>query len=70
MARVSLTKHGSQVRRILNDIRMLKQSDIANEICESQQTVSYRLRHVYPRVIEDLITILDMAGYEITEKKG
>ena len=68
MARVSLTKHGSQVRQIMNAVRQIPQADIANEICESQQTVSYRLKNVYPQALEDMITILDMAGYEIKEK--
>ena len=68
MARCYLTKNGQQVTRIMNAIKVLRQKDIAEEICESQQTVSYRIRNVYPVVIEDLLSILDMAGYEIKEK--
>ena len=52
----------------MNAIKTLRQKDIAEEICESQQTVSYRIRNVYPVVIEDLVSILEMAGYEIKEK--
>ena len=52
----------------MNAVRQIRQADIANEICESQQTVSYRLKNVYPQALEDMITILDMAGYEIKEK--
>jgi len=68
MARCYLTKNGQQVNRIMNAIKALRQKDIAEEICESQQTVSYRIRNVYPVVIEDLVSILEMAGYEIKEK--
>ena len=68
MPKSTLTWYKSKSNRILKDFRLLKQKDIAFEIGESQQTVSYRLRNVYPEVLPDLIRILNMAGYEIVEK--
>lgn len=68
MPRSTLTWYKTKSARILKDFKLLKQKDIANMINESQQTVSYRLKNVYPAVLPDIIRILDMAGYEIKEK--
>lgn len=68
MPRCSLTWYKSKSNRLLKDFKLLKQKDIATTINESQQTVSYRLKNVYPVVLPDIIQILDMAGYEIREK--
>lgn len=68
MPKCKLTWYKSKANSLLKDFRSIKQKDIAAEICESQQTVSYRLKNVYPIVLPDLIRILDMAGYEIKEK--
>ena len=70
MAFCSLTKHGTHVRHIMNAIRNVKQKDISEEIGRSQQDVSYRIRKVYPAILEEMITVLDMAGYEVNEKRG
>ena len=69
MPKCALTWYKSKANRILKDFRLLKQKDIAREINESQQTVSYRLNKVYPEVLPDIIRILNMAGYEIVEKE-
>lgn len=69
MAKSTLTWYKTKSNRILKDFRLLKQKDIATEINESQQTVSYRLKNVYPVVLPDIIRILNMAGYEIREKE-
>lgn len=68
MAFCSLTKHGALVRRIMNAVKALKQKDISDEVGRSQQDVSYRIRNVYPEIFEEMITILEMAGYEVKEK--
>lgn len=68
MPKSTLTWYKSKSNRILKDFRLLKQKDIATTINESQQTVSYRIKNVYPVVLPDIIRILDMAGYEIVEK--
>lgn len=69
MPKSTLTWYKSKSNRLLKDFRLLKQKDIAIAINESQQTVSYRIRKVYPIVLPDLIRILDLAGYEIKEKE-
>jgi len=70
MAFCSLTKNGVLVRRIMNAVKTLKQKDIAEEVGRSQQDVSYRIRKMYPQILDEMITILEMAGYEVVEKKG
>ena len=67
MPKSTLTWYKSKAKRLMKDISLLKQKDIAAEINESPGTVSYRLRNVYPEYLEDLIRILKMAGYEIVE---
>lgn len=69
MPKCNLTWYKSKSNRILKDFKLLKQKDIAREINESQQTVSYRLNKVYPEILPDIIRILNMAGYEIVEKE-
>lgn len=68
MARPRRPWYEKQARRIILAIKDVRQEDIAKEISVSQQTVSYRLSKVYPEMLEDLVRILDMAGYEICEK--
>lgn len=70
MARSKLLWYRTQAKAIMYDINELPQVDIAHEINESRQTVSYRLKNTYPNILEDLIRILNMAGYEIVEKEG
>lgn len=70
MAFCSLTKNGVLVRRIMNAVKTLKQKDIAEEVGRSQQDVSYRIRKMYPQILDEMITILEMAGYEVIEKGG
>ena len=70
MAFCSLTKNGVLVRRIMNAVKTLKQKDIAKEVGRSQQDVSYRIRKMYPQILDEMITILEMAGYEVVEKGG
>ena len=69
MAKSSLTWYKSQATRICKDLRLIKQQDIATELNISQQLASYRLRKVYPKMFEDLIRLLNLAGYEIKEKE-
>ena len=68
MARSYITKHGKKVRQIMNAVIRLRQKDIADEIGESQQVVSYRIRNKYQEIFEEMITILEMAGYEVVER--
>lgn len=70
MPKSTLTWYKTKSNRILKDFKLLKQREIAETINESQQTVSYRLKNVYPSVLPDIIRILDMAGYEIKEKES
>ena len=54
----------------MNAVKTLKQKDIAEEVGRSQQDVSYRIRKMYPQILDEMITILEMAGYEVVEKGG
>lgn len=69
MPKSTLNWYKSKSRRIIKDIKTLKQKEIAQAINESQQTVSYRLNNVYEKELSDWIRILDLAGYEIREKE-
>lgn len=68
MPKSTLTWYRTKTNRILKDLRLLKQKDIANELGITQQAVSNRIKVVYPRELSEIIRVLDMAGYEITEK--
>lgn len=68
MPKCKLTWYKSEAKEILKEIKKIPQKDIAIEINESQQAVSYRLKNVYPECLEDLIRILKLAGFEIVKK--
>jgi len=66
MAKVILNKNRRKAERI---IRCLPRNiEVAEALGNSQQKQLYRTEHVYPEVIAELITVLDLAGYEIREK--
>lgn len=69
MPKVNLIWYQSKLRRIMRDVKALKQKDIAQELNESQQTISYRINNVYEKELADWIQILNLAGYEIREKE-
>lgn len=69
MPKSTLTWYKSKSKRIMRDVRALKRKDIATEINESHQLISYRIKNVYPGQLEDWLRILDLAGYEIVEKE-
>lgn len=66
MARTILTKERRQADRIIRCLP--KQVTVADALHISPQLTSYRINNVYPEQIAELITILDLAGYEIVEK--
>lgn len=65
MPKSTLTWYIPKAKRIMKDIRNLKQKDVAKELNESQQTISYRIRNLYQGQLEDWLRLLDLAGYEI-----
>lgn len=69
MPKSTLTWYKTRAKRIMRDVRALKQKDISAEINESQQVVSYRLRNTYENDLCDWIRILNLAGYEIKERE-
>lgn len=68
MPKCKITWYKSKANQILKEIKKLSQKEIATEINESQQTISYRLKNVYPESLEDWIRILNLAGFEIVRK--
>lgn len=68
MPKSTLTWYKTKTKRIMRDVKALKQKDIAQEINESQQVISYRINNVYEKELTDWVRILDLAGYEIIEK--
>lgn len=67
MARTILTKEARLVDKIIRCLP--KQDDISEALGRPQQTVSYRIRKVYPALLREVIVLLDLAGYEIREKE-
>ena len=66
MAKVILTREAKMADRIIRCLP--RQKDVAEALGESPQLIHYRLKEVYPKQIAELITLLDLAGYEIKEK--
>lgn len=67
MAKVILTSEARLADRI---IRCLPQnSKVAAVNGLSRQAQSYRTKNIYPRMLQEAIKILDLAGYEIKEKE-
>lgn len=67
MPKSTLTWYKTKAKRIMRDVKALKQKDIGIEIGESQQTISYRMNNVYEKELTDWIRILHLAGYEVKE---
>lgn len=68
MSKSTLTWYKSRANRIMRDIKALKRQEIATELNESHQVISYRVKNVYQKQLEDWLRMLDKAGYEIVEK--
>ena len=68
MPKSTLTWYKSKANRIIKDIKFLKQTEIAQELNDSKQKFSYRVNNIYPKILPELIIVLDKAGYEIKEK--
>ena len=70
MPRVNLTWYQPKVRRIMKDVKALKQKDIADIECVSRQAISKKIvSNAYESSLTNWIQILDLAGYEIREKE-
>lgn len=70
MPAVNLTWYAPKVRRIMKDVRALKQRQIAEIEGVTRQAVSIKLSgRTYENSLESWIQILDLAGYEIKEKE-
>lgn len=69
MPKCKLTWYKSKANKILKVVKRIPQAEIAAEINESQQTVSYRFKNIYPEFLEDWVRILDLAGLEIVRKE-
>lgn len=69
MPKSNLTWYKTKRKRIMKDMGLVSQTALGNEINESQQTISYRIHNVYPEVLDDLIRILDLIGWEVKEKE-
>lgn len=69
MAKSSLNWYKGQAKNIMNALWRINQTTIANEVnASSKQVISYRMRNVYPRQIEEWLRLLELAGYEVVQK--
>ncbi|MBQ0089300.1 MAG: hypothetical protein KBT27_08205 [Prevotellaceae bacterium] len=70
MAIVNLVWYQPKVRRILKDIKGLKQVDIARELGLTRSAINKAMsRNKYEKDLIEMIQILNLAGYEIREKE-
>lgn len=69
MPKSNLNWQRNKARRIMKDLLLVRQKDIALEIGVNQPTVSHHLNGSWPKEIEKWIRLLDLAGYEIKEKE-
>lgn len=69
MPKSTLTWYKTKSKRIVNELKLIKQKELASAINESQQTVSYRINHLYQEQLEDWLRLLDILGYEVKEKE-
>lgn len=67
MPKVILTKEARMADRIIRCLPRNKEVAAVNGI--SQQAQLYRTKNVYPKLLVEIIHVLDMAGYEIREKE-
>lgn len=69
MAASSITWYKPQAKKIMRGLKAVKQTEIAIELNESPQTIFYRIHNVYPKMFEDVVRLIDLAGFEIVEKE-
>lgn len=69
MAASSLTWYKTKAKKLIKAIRFEKQTEMATLLNIPQPTYSYRIRNVYPSYLEDLLRLLDVAGYQVVEKE-
>lgn len=69
MPKSTLTWYKSKANRIVKDLKSHKESEIGLMLNESRQCIHYRMQNIYPSMFEDVIRLLDLAGYEIKEKE-
>lgn len=67
MAKIILSKERRQADRIVRSIP--QPVKVAERLNISRQLARYHINTLYPRILEELIIVLDMAGYEIREKE-
>lgn len=70
MPAVNIVWYASKVRRIMRDVKALKQREIAEIEGVTRQAVSKKfISNTYKDELTNWIQILDLAGYEIREKE-
>ena len=68
MPKVILTKEQRLADRIIKCLP--QQQTVASELGYSQQTTSYRINHVYPKAIVEVIKLMKLAGYDVVESES
>lgn len=69
MSKCKLTWYKTKANKLMKLLRGEKQKDIMILLnLNNVQTVSHRMREVYPEQLEEWLQLLDMIGYEVREK--
>jgi len=70
MSKSTLTWYKSISRKLMRGLKSVKQVEIARELGETPQVICYRMKNCYPNMFDDVVRLIDMAGYEIREKEN
>lgn len=69
MSKSTLTWYKSKAKRIVKDLRLVKQKTIATTINLDQSTISRQINGSWQKELEKWLRLLDLAGYEVIEKE-
>lgn len=70
MSKSTLTPHEIQLsRKILRNLKAIKQKDMATELNTNKSTMSYWINTYIPKWLPKFIKVIELGGYELVEKE-
>ena len=69
MAKCSATWYKSKARRIIRELRGVKQKELVIELNSTQPTISYAINHYWQEELERWLRLLNLLGYEVIRKE-
>lgn len=62
-------KEDRQTEKIIRLIKSYDQEELGKKLGHSQQTMSYRIRKMYPQQIKEFLILLDSVDLMVTDKE-